>query len=165
MLAVRVMQVRRSGAKVTFEHSTLAPMLAAHTRADSRTSSLSPPRAHSVPAPSSQAHPQYKGPATTDAVDGASMSVAAAVRDYERIQSELSCLARQSRQLRARLAKSKAALNEFMRERNLERISTKRGEIVVRFVERPNRVRPGRRAIEQCILPPARYSRILACPK
>ena len=154
----------RSGASHELAHARqqCCARLRQASRADSRTSSLSPPRAHSVPAPSSQAHPQCKGPATTDAVDGASMSVAAAIRDYERIQSELRCLARQSRQLRARLAKSKAA---FMRERNLERISTKRGEIVVRFVEQPNRVRPGRRAIEQCILPPARYSRILACPK
>jgi hypothetical protein len=90
--------------------------------------------------------------ATTDAVDGASMSVAAAVRDYEWIQSELNRMARQSRQLRTRLAKIKAVLESFMRERNLERMSTKKGDIVVRIVERSNRVRPGRRATEQCIL-------------
>ena len=80
------------------------------------------------------------------------MGVAAAVREYERMQSELSRLARQSRQLRARLAKIKAVLEDFMRERNLERMSTKKGDIVVRVVERSNRVRPGRRATEQCIL-------------
>jgi hypothetical protein len=96
MLAVRVMQVRRSGAKVTSDHSMLplclewkrlvhsapANLPLAHVEGGANVASthpirytdesLSPSRAHGVPAPSSQAHRLLQAQATTDAVDGAS---------------------------------------------------------------------------------------------
>jgi hypothetical protein len=130
-------------------------MLPQNTRPDVRIKSLSP-----QPVCNAGSHarspPQQPSEHTPDDVDaqdnGAVMSAKAAVREYERVQTELTCLAGRSRQLRARLSKIRARLEDFMRARNLERMSTKSGTIVVKVVERSNRVRPGRRATEQCIL-------------
>ena len=86
-----------------------------------------------------------------NATDGTILSVTAAVKEYERLQSELSRLSAQSQQLRTRRNTLKSTMEQFMRERNLSSLKTRSGNMVVRFVERSNRVGPGKKATEACI--------------
>jgi hypothetical protein len=87
-----------------------------------------------------------------DTEKSASLNVQATVREYERARSELSRMYAQSRQLRERSNNLRQSIETFMRARNLERIRTKNGDIVIKFVDRSNRVRPSRRDTEKCIL-------------
>ena len=76
----------------------------------------------------------------------------AAVREYERVRAELARLSVQTQSLRTRSNQVRQLIESFMRERDLKRIATKSGDIVIKFVERSNRVRPSRRDTEKCIL-------------
>ena len=78
-------------------------------------------------------------------------SVTAAVKESERLQTELSRPSVQSRQLQSRRKPLLAIMEQFMREQDLKSLRTKSGNLVVKFVERCNRVRPGKKAIEVCI--------------
>ena len=80
------------------------------------------------------------------------MSVKAAVREYERVRAELARLSVVTQSLRTRSNQVRQLIESFMRERDLKRIATKSGDIVIKFVERSNRVRPSRRDTEKCIL-------------
>ena len=88
---------------------------------------------------------------STGTKDGSILSVTVAVKEYERLQAELSRLSVHTRQLRNRRNTLRAIMEEFMRERDLTSLKTKSGNMVVKFVERSNRVRPGKKATEACI--------------
>jgi hypothetical protein len=87
-----------------------------------------------------------------DAEAGAVVSVKAVVREYERVRAELARLSVQTQSLRTRSNQVRQLIESFMRERDLKRIATKSGDIVIKFVERSSRVRPSRRDTEKCIL-------------
>jgi hypothetical protein len=128
-------------------------MLPAHTRPEARLvqPTPSPNRRQQGRVPTEEPEEAGSDVADGDTEAGAKMSVGANVREYERARAELSHLNVRCRQLRERSGQLRQSIEAFMRSRNLQCISTRCGDIAIKFVERSNRVRPSRRDTEKCI--------------
>ena len=79
------------------------------------------------------------------------MSIRAAVREYEMVHDELTRANKRARDLRARLAILRSDVEAFMRDRDLEKLGTKDGRLVVRMKTMQVCARPGKRETERCI--------------
>ena len=82
---------------------------------------------------------------------GGSVSIRSAVREYERAYDELAILNKRSRELRANMARMRGDVEVFMRERNLEKIGTRDGRLVVCVTTTNKPVRLGKRETTKCV--------------
>ena len=82
---------------------------------------------------------------------GGSVSIRSAVREYERAFDELAMLNKRSKDLRAHMTRMRGDVEVFMRERNLEKIGTRDGRLVVRVTTSNKPVRLGKRETTKCV--------------
>jgi hypothetical protein len=82
---------------------------------------------------------------------GGSVSIRSAVREYERAFDELAVLNKRSKDLRAHMTRMRGDVEVFMRERNLEKIGTRDGRLVVRVTTSTKPVRLGKRETTKCV--------------
>lgn len=82
---------------------------------------------------------------------GGSVSIRAAVREYEVAHDEITLLNARVRKLRARMHQMRSDVETFMRERNLERIGTRDGRLVVHMTTKSQCMRPGKKETHRCI--------------
>ena len=82
---------------------------------------------------------------------GGSVSIRAIVRQYEQAHDEVAILNSRIRRLRNDMKQMRGDVESFMRERNLERIGTRDGRLVVRMLTKTVSARPGKKQTVQCV--------------
>ena len=80
------------------------------------------------------------------------VSVRAAVREYEMVYDELRVTNARARGLRLRANVLRKSLQEFMCDRQLERLGTRDGRLTVKLAQETTRVRPSKRDTMQCVI-------------
>ena len=118
--------------------------------------SMSPPsrrkESHDTTGTSETRTPE-PGPPVQDASNdkGSSVSIRAAIRDYEMVFDELRTLNDRSKHLRSRLSSLREDVQKFMQDRNLERLGTRDGRIAVRVTTKTTSIRPGKKETMRCV--------------
>lgn len=79
------------------------------------------------------------------------ISIRAAIREYEATHDQLSSANSRARELRSKLSLLRTNIESFMQERDLERLGTRDGRLVVRTATHTSAPRPGKRETVRCV--------------
>lgn len=98
-----------------------------------------------------EAPPARESPIASAPSNAESISIRAAIREYEGLHDALHAHNARGRVLRERLAGLRNDVQSFMQSRNLERLGTRDGRIAVRVMTSKTCVRPNKKETIRCV--------------